>query len=288
MNTSQILSMATRQRKVKIKQFYSNHADRIFEKRYNSPYPLRRYVHRQIYATTLKYIEAGQTVLDAGCGEGVLSILMAQQGAIVTGVDISAPNIMAARRAADEIGLADRLTFLQGDAENLPFPNGSFDVVVSSHVLEHLPDFHRGLSEIRRVMRHKAVISLPTCLNPCAWCLLGGDIYWRFTRRTPFGLPVGMARVLWAWLRREGGVDEGYAGNKSLPHVWRFPDTMRREIEAAGFKIEQFEAGTLAFPYLAQYLPASLSWIEWLDRWKDCPGWRGWGFGATAVVIAAN
>lgn len=269
---------------MKVKQFYSNYADRISEKRYNAPDPLRRYVHRQIYATTLKYIAPGQTVLDAGCGEGVLSVLMAQQGAVVTGMDISTPNIVAARRAADEMGLADQLTFLEGDAENLEFPDRSFDVVVSSHVLEHLPDFQQGLSELRRVMRSRAVISLPTCLNPCAWCLLGGDVYWRLTKRSVYGLPVGIARVLWARLRRESGVDEGYSGRKNLPHVWRFPDVMHREIEAAGLKIEHFEAGTLAFPYLAQYLPASLRWIEWLDRRKDHPVWRNWGFGSTAVV----
>ena len=88
---------------MKRQELYSEHADRIFEKRYNSPYPLRRYVHRQIYAKTLKHITAGQQVLDAGCGEGVFSILMAQQRAEVAGVDIPAPNTRAARRAAEEV-----------------------------------------------------------------------------------------------------------------------------------------------------------------------------------------
>ncbi|MBI5849148.1 MAG: class I SAM-dependent methyltransferase [Nitrospirae bacterium] len=183
-----------------IKDFYVGYSDRILQKRYNSPFLLRRYVHRQIYAGTLQYIEPGQTVLDAGCGEGILSNLMAQRGATVTGVDISSPNTEAAKAISRRMLIENYPTFCVADAESLPFPDKSFDVVVSSHVLEHLPDFQRGLREIKRVMRRKAIISLPTCLNPCAWSLLGGDLYWKLTRRSIYGLPVGLWRVLWAYM----------------------------------------------------------------------------------------
>ena len=266
-----------------VRQFYSQHHDRILEKRYWSPYWLRRYAHRRIYAGTLKYVEAGQTVLDAGCGEGVLSLLMARKGAVVTGIDISGPNISIAGQTAEPVALGGQLTFLRGDAESLPFPDCSFDVVVSSHVLEHLPSFEKGLSEIRRVMRHRAIISLPTCLNPCAWCLLGGDVFWKVTRRSPFGMLLGLARVISAWLRGEEGINEGYGGHRSLPHLWRFPGRARDRIERAGFRIESFEAGPLIFPWLAEYVPAVRRMQSRLDRLAGRRFWRDLGYGSTAV-----
>jgi SAM-dependent methyltransferase len=180
------------------------------------------------------------------------------------------------------MGVTDRLTFLQGDAENLPFPDCSFDVVVSSHVLEHLPDFDKGLSEIRRVMRHQAIISLPTCLNPCSWCLLGGDVYWKLTKRSLYGMPLGLLRVVAAWLGGKEGVNEGYAG-QDIPHVWLFPWVMRSRIELAGFQIERFEAGPLVIPWVGQYVPLLRRVQPKIDRFRAHSLLRELGYGSTVV-----
>ena len=77
------------------KAFYQDHHDRIAEKRFDSKYPIRRTVHREIYDSVLQWIRPGERVLDAGCGEGVLSCLMADAGAEVHAVDYSRPNIDA-------------------------------------------------------------------------------------------------------------------------------------------------------------------------------------------------
>ena len=110
-----------------IKKFYSDYADKIQEKRLNSPYILRRYMHEQTYLTNLKYIRAGQRVLEVGCGEGILSVLMAKKGAIVTATDISEKNLEEAKNLAKKEGI--KIDFFQSDAENLPFENNSFHVV---------------------------------------------------------------------------------------------------------------------------------------------------------------
>ena len=149
-----------------VKGYYSRYHDRISDKRYNSPYWLRRYAHRQIYGQFLPYLKPSQTVLDAGCGEGLLSCLAASGSAKVVGVDISAPNIDAARRIAEGWGVQAK--FLQGDLERLPFGDNSFDVVLCSHVLEHLPELSAGLREIYRVTRDGALIAMPTCLSPAS------------------------------------------------------------------------------------------------------------------------
>ena len=83
-----------------VKAFYRGHHDEIFDKRFDSPYWIRRHAHRVVYDSIAGAVPAGATVLDAGCGEGVLSLRLAARGARVTGLDLSRPNLDAARRRA--------------------------------------------------------------------------------------------------------------------------------------------------------------------------------------------
>jgi ubiquinone/menaquinone biosynthesis C-methylase UbiE len=264
-----------------VKQFYTSYHDRIADKRYHSPYWLRRYVHHQIYAQFLAHLRPGDSMLDAGCGEGVLSCLAARQGCKVVGTDISAPNVRAARALAAEWNLP--VSFLQGDSERLAFPDDSFDVVVSSHVLEHLPDPRAGLAELRRVTRDRALIAMPTCLSPAAWALLGGDTYWTVRRRSLVAVPFGVARTALALVRGHEGPNEWYGGHRDAPHIWRFPGVMRRMIRDAGFTIERFEAGPLVLPYAAQYLPFLRLLQPHLDARRAWPMLRNFGYGSLAV-----
>ncbi len=264
-----------------IKRFYTDYHDRITDKRYNSRYWIRRYVHRQIYAQFLPYLKPDRRVLDAGCGEGVLSCMVAQHGLEVVGVDISAPNIANAQRLAEEWGV--QVEFLQADMEALPFSDDSFDIVLSSHVLEHLPDLNRGLRELYRVTRYMALIAMPTCLNPACWVLLGGDNYWKLSRRSLIAIPIGLAKTLVAFMRGEEGPNEGYGGNKDAPHIWRFPWIMRRRIESVGFRVERFLAGPLIIPYLGQYISVLRKLQPTIDRLGDRPLLRNLGYGSMAV-----
>lgn len=261
-----------------VKRFYETYGDRIVEKRLESPYPLRRYAHRTGYESIAKFVRPGETVLDAGCGEAVLSWYLAERGAKVTAMDISKPNLENARAFLEKKGVLDRVTLVQGDAERLPFPDASFDWVVSSHVLEHLPDFDRGARELRRVAKNRVIVALPTCLNLAAASQLGGADFWRPSKRALFALPWGLLRIL-GNLGREG-VQEGYAGIGELPHVWRYPWAMRRRLERAGFRVTRFEAGTLVMPYLNVFLPL----VKLLDRFKHLPLLRNFGYGSIAVL----
>ncbi|KKQ77580.1 MAG: Methyltransferase type 11 [Parcubacteria group bacterium GW2011_GWC1_38_6] len=138
-----------------IKEFYRGYADRIVSKRWRSKYPLRAYVHERQYQSVLSYVKPGMNVLDAGCGEGILSLMMAEKGACVTGVDLSIPNVEVCIKRAAEHNLSGRVSFQTGDVEHLPFEDNFFDLVVSSHVLEHVPDFNKGLSEVIHVRGFK-------------------------------------------------------------------------------------------------------------------------------------
>ncbi|MFM2381856.1 MAG: hypothetical protein RLZZ76_623 [Candidatus Parcubacteria bacterium] len=260
-----------------LKQFYTDYADTINAKRLNSPHAVRRYAHARQYKSVLDFVHEGETVLDAGCGEGALSIMLAKKGAIVTGTDISIPNVQAAQEYAKSMGV--QATFQTADLENLPFPDNSFDVVVCSHVLEHIPNFDKGLQELARVSRKRVVFAVPTIMNMCSWVQVGGGQYYVKGPRSFLALPVGFLKMIAAFVARTEGVDEGYAGN-DVPHVFRFPSVLRKKIKKYNYRLVTQEASTLCIPYFETLLPIS----KMLDTLSKTKFFRNFGYGTTFVI----
>jgi len=87
-------------------------------------------------------------VLDAGCGVGYGAARLAVVARRVVGLDIAGAAIDSARRRYS----ASSLEFLRGDCRRLPFPDGSFDLVVAFEVIEHLEEWEKLLAESRRVL----------------------------------------------------------------------------------------------------------------------------------------
>jgi len=95
--------------------------------------------------------QPGDRWLDVGCGTGAVSMRAARAGADVTGIDLSEVMIETARRRAQEEALA--IEYQVGDAESLPVPDASFDVVSSSVGLIFAPDHPAVARELARVVR---------------------------------------------------------------------------------------------------------------------------------------
>jgi SAM-dependent methyltransferase len=98
----------------------------------------------------------GARVLEVGCGPGHLSIRLARQhGLNVTGLDLDRAMIERARANADRSEDSDESgpSFLVGDVAALPFPDESFDLVVSTMSMHHWADPTSGMAEIDRVLR---------------------------------------------------------------------------------------------------------------------------------------
>ena len=103
---------------------------------------------------SLGLLEPGERVLDLGCGAGTDSLvasLMVGPGGSVTGIDMTPEMLEKARAGAAELG-AGNMTFVEGEAERLPFEDGSFDVVISNGVIDLIPDKDAVFSELHRVL----------------------------------------------------------------------------------------------------------------------------------------
>ena len=95
----------------------------------------------------------GCRVLELGCGTGNMwkgQEALIRRCAALYLTDLSEAMVAAVREA---LGEEDPLRFAVADIQNLPFPDGSFDAVIANMMLYHVPDLHKGLSEVRRVLR---------------------------------------------------------------------------------------------------------------------------------------
>jgi len=81
---------------------------------------------------------AGRRILEVGCGAGVVSVALANSGAQVTAVDVSASALRVRRERAAHFGVADRVETIQSPAEVLSFPTNSFDLFFAKSVVHHL------------------------------------------------------------------------------------------------------------------------------------------------------
>ena len=103
-------------------------------------------------------VAAGTRVLDVAAGTGNAAIPAAQIGAVVTAADLT-PELLAAGRAHAD-GLSAQLDWVEADAEDLPFPAASFDVVLSCIGVIFAPDHAKAAAELVRVCRPGGTIAL--------------------------------------------------------------------------------------------------------------------------------
>jgi ubiquinone/menaquinone biosynthesis C-methylase UbiE len=116
--------------------------------------PQMRWVRRYASAQAIELKDHGEAV-DLGCGPGLLVIEMARQapGLHVTGIDLSETLLADARETARQAGVAERVDFRLGNVEEIPFPDSSLDLVVSTLSLHHWSDPLKVLNEVHRVLK---------------------------------------------------------------------------------------------------------------------------------------
>ncbi|MDE2401390.1 MAG: methyltransferase domain-containing protein [Burkholderiales bacterium] len=106
-------------------------------------------------------ITAGQSVLDVGTGTGVVAITAARSGARVTALDLT-PELLEQARENARIARHEGIVWTVGDAEQLPYPDASFDVVVSQFGHMFAPRPQLAVAEMRRVLKPRGHIAFAT------------------------------------------------------------------------------------------------------------------------------
>src|SRR5437867_855707 len=103
----------------------------------------------------LAKIRPGERALDLCCGTGDVAFALARKGAKVTGLDFSEPMLAVAcdrlKAQMPKFEPDGRVKFVCDDAQQIPFPDNSFDLVTISYGLRNLADWEKGLREMRRV-----------------------------------------------------------------------------------------------------------------------------------------
>ncbi|GJQ20133.1 MAG: demethylmenaquinone methyltransferase [Bacteroidia bacterium] len=99
-------------------------------------------------------------ILDVATGTGDFAFEAARLllPSRVVGIDVAENMLALGREKARRRGLSERVSFQQGSAEHLPFPEGSFDAVISAFGVRNFSDLHAGLCEMHRVLRPGGVI----------------------------------------------------------------------------------------------------------------------------------
>lgn len=118
-------------------------------------------------AFSLFKVKSGMHILDIGCGTGNFSIKLAQQGALVIGVDTSRKMLAKARKKARQEKLD--IEFKEMDCLSLQFLNNTFDGVLSMATIEFITDYPKMISEMFRVCKKGGSILVGTINRDSAW-----------------------------------------------------------------------------------------------------------------------
>jgi len=179
----------------------------------------------------------GKKILDIGCASGKSSVLFADAGAEVCGIDISPMLIGQARQIWGERG--DKVNFSIGDSEKLEFPDNTFDVCYFAGVLHHLPDRRPTIAEAFRVLKE------------------GGKIVAIEPNKRDF-------------LERFGYVMAGLRGDLTPNEAPIDPRQLSYELSLAGFKNPMLGTFRQEIPWFGLYFPkASRTLVSYLKRWRQ-------------------
>ena len=226
-------------------------------------------------AHLLPHLKPGMRVLDFGCGPGTISVGLASSVApgMLHGIDLEASQIEMARDAA-RAGGHHNMELQPGDVTDLPFEDAFFDAAHGHAVLNHVPDTHAALAEVKRVLKPGGILSSreliwdSSFVEPPGEALLGGWETFANLLRANGGHPQ-MGKELKRLYQEAGlvdiqtsasfeifGSDADVAFYHGFSANWFFaPATVEGAVKHGLATREQFEG-----------------WRAALDRWRENPG----------------
>lgn len=179
-----------------------------------------------------RYLQAGELVLDSGCGVGINSFYLSRKGYRVIGIDLDLQTIEIAVKFKRNTQI-DKISFVVSDATRIPFSDEKFDAILCFEMLEHINNFDIAIKELCNVLKRGGIcaISIP------------------ISRLMPFSID---------WIQRK--LTGKIAIDEYAKHIHRFDSyEFLKLLKANGFRIMK----TL---YYAQYLQAFLNFIIAMRR----------------------
>ena len=153
-------------------------------------------------------------ILEIACGTGRFSVMLAEQGADVVGLDISAPMLGEGRAKAHQSGVDDHLEFMRGDAARLPFPDDHFDAVFAIRFF-HLADRPEAyIKEMARVSNSQVVF----------------ETYNRFSGRSLYNWALPMGSRLYSRREVDGLLDAAQLRLLDETHEFVVPFGLYRKL----------------------------------------------------------
>lgn len=180
-------------------------------------------------------VTPGSEVLDLACGTGDLTKEWARRvgpSGHVVGLDLSEKMLEVAKKKLDQAGFSGRTDLVLGKAEELPFPDASFDLVTIGFALRNVSDLDRTLSEMRRVLRPGGYVFSLELSHPTQ-PMFSALYKFYFYRVVPWmGLLARKGRSPYAWLSEslktfpdaprlsEKFGEAGFSAVKAMPLTW--------------------------------------------------------------------
>ncbi|MEF8812238.1 MAG: class I SAM-dependent methyltransferase [Halovenus sp.] len=188
-------------------------------------------------------------ILEIACGTGRFTVMLAERGADIVGLDISGPMLQQGREKARSAGVSARLEFMRGDAGRLPFPDDHFDAVFAMrffHLADRPDDF---LAEMCRVSRRQIFF----------------DTFNRFSTRSLYTWALPMGSRLYSGNEVMELLDGAGLELVDAEHDWVMPYGFYREIPNSVASTVRRLDSTLGRTPVGKYLASVSYWSAELD-----------------------
>jgi 2-polyprenyl-3-methyl-5-hydroxy-6-metoxy-1,4-benzoquinol methylase len=225
-----------------LRAYYESRAGELDELAltYEHPEPYKRFFYGTRFQAVLSALDpqAGDEILDLGCGSGLYTRVLAERGATVTATEFAPTSLALAKRNVGWSGKG--VDFRLEDAQALSLPGERFDKVLLTEVIEHIPHPNRAIAEAARVLRPGGVLAVSTP-----------------SRFSPLNLAYDLKRRV-----RRYGFNE---------HLHEFTPAAFRRLLEGRFEVERFEFANYLLPYPADELylrlgSPGLGLLERLER----------------------
>lgn len=127
---------------------------------YQHRFPLVAWYSQKRLKSVLREVKTSETILDVGCGRGILLPALSKRAAFVVGIDLN-KDLVKLNTTLHSFNFHN-IGVVVGDACYLPFKDNTFSLVTCVSVLEHIKELKRAINELNRVVKREVIVGVPS------------------------------------------------------------------------------------------------------------------------------